>query len=209
MSDDANRFRSRSYSTLQTGRGGASVAKVLIGTISRMDSAAQIRQSLALAYWARVVGPQAAAASEADSVQNGVLIVRTKSSVWSHELMLHKDQILRGLNRLLGGAIITDILFRAQGLTRIEEPTVTPEMPSPEELSSVILEPEEKAELRVHLESLYSLEDDRIRNAIANRMIQETKLRHWRLAHGWNVCPKCNCVHHTPPRLCPVCRTAR
>jgi predicted nucleic acid-binding Zn ribbon protein len=173
-----------------------------------MDSAAQIQQSLALAYWPRVVGAQAAAASEADSVRDGVLFVRTKSSVWSHELNLHKARLLLNLNRLLGGKILQDIIFRAQGVTRTEEEP-EPDTPSPEELAAVILEPDEKAVLRARLQDLYTLENDRIRTTIATRLTLEAKLRHWRLERGWRVCARCTAVHKTDFPLCPICRLCR
>jgi predicted nucleic acid-binding Zn ribbon protein len=173
-----------------------------------MDSAAQIQQSLALVYWPRVVGAQAAAASEADSVRDGVLFVRTRSSVWSHELNLHKARLLLNLNRLLGGKIIQDIVFRAQGVTHTEEEP-EPDTPSPEELAAVILEPDEKAALRARLQDLYTLENDRIRTAIATRLTLEAKLRRWRLERGWRVCPRCTAVHRTDFPLCPLCRLCR
>lgn len=187
-------------------RGGVGIASALLSAISRMDSAAKVRESLALAYWPRVVGAQGAAATEADSVRDGILIVRTKSSTWSHELTLHKARLLLGLNRLLGGKIITDIYFRAQG---VEEKTEAddPETPTSEELDAIVLEPAEKDELRARLQALfYSVEDDHVRRTIAARLTTEAKLRHWRLERGWHVCPRCYAVHKTDYRLCPICR---
>ncbi len=181
---------------------------MLVNAISRMESAAQIRESLALAYWPRVVGAQAAAATEVETVRDGILFVRTKSSVWSHELTLHKARLLLGLNRLLGGKVIIDIIFRAQGVRKTEE-TVAPDMPSAEELAAVVLEPDERAELRARLQELIAIEDDRARRSIAARVTQELKLRHWRLEHGWHVCPRCSAVHKTDFRLCPICRLCR
>src|SRR5689334_95027 len=66
--------------------GGSPVAQVLASAIGRMESAPKIRESLALAWWPRVVGAQAAAATEVECTRDGILFVRTKSSVWSHEL---------------------------------------------------------------------------------------------------------------------------
>ena len=67
-------------------------------TIGMMEASTRIRESLAFAYWERVVGGTAAAASEVEMVSNGVLIVRTRSSAWSHELMMHRVRILERLN---------------------------------------------------------------------------------------------------------------
>src|SRR5579883_652280 len=69
----------------QAMRGSHPLAGVLQSAITPMESAGKIRESLALAYWPRVAGAQASAATEAESVRDGILFVRTKSSVWSHE----------------------------------------------------------------------------------------------------------------------------
>ena len=178
---------------------------LLQNVIGGMDASGQIHESLALAYWAKAVGVQAAAATEAASVRDGVLFVRTKSSVWSHELTLHKARLLQNLNRMLGGKVITEIVFKAQGLTR-QEPIEEPQPPSGDELANIALEPDERAELRSRLEKLYTIEDDRIREAIANRLVAEAKLRHWRLENGWHLCPNCSSAHKTDYDICPHCR---
>src|SRR5690348_9072138 len=95
-------------------RGG--VGEALAGLLGSLESATAVRESLALAYWERVVGPQAAAATEPESVRDGVLFVRTKSSVWSHELTFLKAHILTELNRRIGRPVIKEIIFRAQGV---------------------------------------------------------------------------------------------
>ena len=190
-------------------RSQSPMANVLGGAINRMDSAAQVRQSLALAYWDRAVGAQAAAASEADSVRDGVLIVRTKSSVWSHELALHKTRILQNLNRMLGGPMIREIIFRAQGITpKTEEKRETDE-PTQEDLQMVLLDAAEKAELRDKLEALIHIPSDHIRQTIAVRLTLDAKLRHWQLERGYQVCRRCDALHKTPYDVCPVCRLCR
>jgi predicted nucleic acid-binding Zn ribbon protein len=189
-------------------RGANPLARVLENVINPMESSARIHESLALAYWPRVAGAQAAAATQVDQVRDGVLIVRTKSAVWSHELTLHKARLLQGLNRMLGGKFITDILFRAQGLNRPEVPA-DPETPTAEELAAVPLEQAEKIELRARLQALITIPDDRVRQAIATRIVQETRLRHWRLEHGWQTCTRCQAVHNTDYRLCPICRLGK
>src|SRR5579883_245369 len=81
--------RAMSASAPPGARGGSPLVTALFNTINHFDSATQIRQSLALAYWPSVVGEQMAAASRPESVRDGILFVRTKSSVWSHEFTFH------------------------------------------------------------------------------------------------------------------------
>ncbi len=181
------------------------LAAVLVSTIGGMESAAQIRESLALVHWPEVVGPQGAAASQPESVRDGILFVRTRSSVWSHELTLHKPRLLAGLNRLLGGPVVKEIVFRARGMkppvevTRVEQPDATG-------IQAVVLSQSERVELREKLHALYSVEDDRAREVLARRLTQEAKLRRWRLDNGWRTCRRCEALHETEFALCPICR---
>ena len=189
-------------------RGGSPLSGLLHNVVGGMDSSTKIQESLALAYWPRAVGVQGAAATEVDVVRDGVLFVRTKSSVWSHELTLHKPKLLQNLNRMLGGKVLHDIIFRAQGITR-QEKIVEVDTPGAEELAAVVLEPEEKVELRVRLRQLISIPDDRIRHAIAVRLTNEAKLQHWRLERGWRLCLRCRMPHKTDADTCPQCRLNR
>ncbi len=172
-----------------------------------MESAGRIRENLAIGFWAAAVGEQAAAASRAESVREGVLTVRTKSSTWSHELSLYKHRILATLNQQLGGCVIRDIVFKAKGMPA--KPAPEPDAPTLEELQLVVLESAEKAELRRRLESLFGVENEHARLSLAQRTTLDMKLRHWQIAHGWKLCPKCQTTHKTNFALCPICRLCR
>ena len=172
-----------------------------------MESAGRIRENLAIGLWAQAVGEQAAEASRAELVRDGVLTVRTKSSTWSHELSLYKHRILETLNRQLGGCVIRDIVFKAKGIPA--KPAPEPDAPTLEELQCVILEPAEKVELRCRLESLFHVENEHARLSLAHRTTLDMKLRHWQLAHGWKLCPRCQTTHKTAFNLCPICRLCR
>ncbi len=169
------------------------------------EDSEKLQENLAVLYWERVVGNQAAEATEADSVNGGVLFVNTKSSVWSHELTLYKPRILAELNRFLGKACITDIRFRVRKLKK-EKVVVIPDTPPLEELKTVVLDPSERGELRTQLEELIYIPEDAVREKIAHRLMLDAKLRHWRIAHGWKVCTRCHTAHNTEYRLCPICR---
>lgn len=189
-----------------TMRGDHPMSGLLRNVIGGMNSAEQIMESLALAYWPRIVGQQAANATQPASVRDGVMIVRTRSSVWSHELTLHKAHLIQSLNRMLGTRVIRDIVFRAQGMKKVE--TAAPEVDTPdnEELNSVILDPDEVLELRESLKRLQEIPNERVREAISTRITMEAKLRHWRLERGWKLCIRCSFTHKTQYELCPYCR---
>ncbi len=188
--------------------GGSAITEILFSTIGNMDSCKRVRESLALAYWPMAVGEMGAAASETERVSEGILFVRTKSSVWSHELTLHKDQILKNLNRMLGGTIIRDVVYKTtRGISKrkrlVEE---IPDIPPIAELNAVVLEEAEKEELRTELRALFCIQDEKTRNSIAKRISLDAKLRHWRLERGWRICLKCRSLHKTEEEICPLCR---
>ena len=208
--------RLRKMSNQDPGRGSKGRAggrsyftELLLSTVNSMESAAKVRESLAFAYWATVAGPQAAEATEVEAVRDGILFVRTKSSVWSHELTLHKEQLISGLNKLLGGRIIKEIVYKARGVKTKPPPTPEVDAPPTAELDAVLLEPAELAELQQNLVNLKSIASGRIRDVMAARMTRDLKLRHWRIERGWKICGRCVALHKTRYRLCPICRLCK
>ncbi|WP_082629430.1 DciA family protein [Chthonomonas calidirosea] len=185
---------------------GGPLAEALMQAIAPLESAPLIRQSLALVCWPRVAGEQAAKASRAEMIRNGVLFVRTRSSTWSQELALHKHKLLQKLARLLGPGVVTDIVFRAQGVDGEDPSFPEEEEPTAEELHKVVLTDEEQELLKARLASLASISNARVRQAIAHRLEMEARLYHWRLERGWKACKKCQVLHKTPYALCPLCR---
>ena len=70
------------------------------GLAKRIDLASAVER------WAEVVGPQVAAATEAESVTaDGILWIRVKSSSWATELSLMAPRILAQLNQDRTGRI--------------------------------------------------------------------------------------------------------
>lgn len=190
-------------------RGQSSAALALDGALSGLESGVRIRESQALYLWAHVAGPQVAAASEAVSVRDGVLIVRTKSSTWSQQLSFMKATILAELNRRIGKPILRDIVFRAEGLPEPAPAETAPEMPTEEELAAIRLPAAEEAALRDELSQLQSMEDVSLRERLSRRIDRDRRLRQWRLQHGWRVCRECTAVHKSEDELCPICRVCR
>jgi predicted nucleic acid-binding Zn ribbon protein len=63
------------------------------GLVKRVDLASAVDR------WAEVVGPQVAAATEAEAVTaDGILWIRVKSSAWAMEISLMAPRILARLN---------------------------------------------------------------------------------------------------------------
>jgi len=176
--------------------------------LDRMEGGGKVRESLALAYWPRVVGPHVASASHAEEVRDGILLVRTKGSVWSQEISLLKHRILSELNRLCGKPVIKDIRFRASGVPPAEEDE-SEHGPTDEELAALRFTPEELAELQHARAEIATVPDKRMRRPLLRIAERRHRLRRWRLDHGWRVCSGCDVLHDGPGDLCTVCEAER
>ncbi len=164
----------------------------------------RIRALTAVHCWSQVVGPEAAAATEAENVRDGILFIRTKSSVWSHELSLHKSHILEDLNKRLGGHFIQDIIFRAKGIKRNQSENVESE-PTEEELANLSLTFEERSQLEQEIAGLNLPVGSELRDKLGKGIERQIKLKAWRLANGWRICPECGVLFRQGDR-CEFCR---
>ncbi|MAV69249.1 MAG: hypothetical protein CMG04_00340 [Candidatus Marinimicrobia bacterium] len=87
------------------------IGKSLDGFIRNSKIEKGLDQNRALLIWAEVVGHKIAENSEAQSIDAGVIIVRTKTPAWRQELQLQKPQIINKINEALTKKIIKDIRF--------------------------------------------------------------------------------------------------
>ena len=87
------------------------IGKALDGFIKNSKIEKGLEQSKALSIWADVVGDKIAENSDPQSIDAGVLIVRTKTPAWRQELQLQKKEILENLNTGSSNKLIKDIRF--------------------------------------------------------------------------------------------------
>tara|TARA_Y100000996_G_scaffold266376_1_gene209599 strand:- start:821 stop:1096 length:276 start_codon:yes stop_codon:yes gene_type:complete len=87
------------------------IGKALDGFIKNSKIEKGLEQSKALSIWADVVGDKIAENSDPQSIDAGVLIVRTKTPAWRQELQLQKPQIINKINEALTKKLIKDIRF--------------------------------------------------------------------------------------------------
>ncbi|MFQ3549997.1 MAG: DUF721 domain-containing protein [Armatimonadota bacterium] len=76
-------------------------------------------EAKAIAGYQEVVGKQIADASIPEKIQDGVLFVCCKSSSWSNELTLLKNEIIKKMNSYVGEKIIKDIKFTSRGYKQL------------------------------------------------------------------------------------------
>ena len=70
-----------------------------------------VAQQGALELWPSVVGYRVAKNTSAESVERGILIVRTTTPAWRQELLFQKKEIIKAINKELKNNIVKDIRF--------------------------------------------------------------------------------------------------
>ena len=70
-----------------------------------------VNQNKALQLWPDVVGKKVSDNTRAQSVEAGILIVKTKNAAWRQELVFKQSEIIQGLNKKLGKNTIKSIRF--------------------------------------------------------------------------------------------------
>jgi len=168
-----------------------------------------MRPHRALALWQEVVGDTLAQASTAETVRGGVLFVRARSGVWAHELTLLRGEILQRLNSRLGGAVISDIHFKAGGRRPKELTNLTqrqlPMAPTDAELGVARLDDlpvpsDPKAAMMQRVQAIRQ---------------RAAKTLEWKRATGWIPCRRCKALYEptfadqakrtATAGLCPLC----
>lgn len=177
------------------------------------ELAKALRPHFAKAAWAEVVGPQIAAVTQVERVQNGTeLVVRVKNSVWANELVLLKGDTLQRLNSALGGKVLTDIRFKASGLSRsrplaqTEEIFLTP-VPCDADLAEVALSPD--AQVRID-DAVSEITHCELRARIVRTLTRAARAEQWKRDNGWLPCSRCGTLTYpvplaASPLICPLC----
>ncbi|NMC81226.1 MAG: DUF721 domain-containing protein [Armatimonadetes bacterium] len=159
--------------------------------LRRRDLEAGVLQARAVSMWERVVGETVAAATRAESIRDGVLWVVTKSSAWSHELSMMREELVKRLNAELGSEVVTDIRFSVKRLPKREtrkESVVAP----PRALTE-----EEQAEVERAVCNLDSPFRERLAKLIAADILRRDNTR---------PCPTCGGPVRPDEKECPYCR---
>ncbi|OGP90995.1 MAG: hypothetical protein A2031_03485 [Deltaproteobacteria bacterium RBG_19FT_COMBO_43_11] len=87
------------------------ISEILLSILKKRGLASKIEENALLQLWPKAVGPQIILHTKADAVKNGILFVKTISSVWVQQLHFMKEEIRQKLNQFAGKNIVKDIRF--------------------------------------------------------------------------------------------------
>lgn len=87
------------------------LGEILFSVLKKKGMASKIEENTLFKLWPKAVGPQIASKTKPDSFKNGILFIKTVSSVWVQQLHFVKHDILDKLNKLAGKQTIQEIRF--------------------------------------------------------------------------------------------------
>lgn len=85
--------------------------KIIDSLLKNLGIETKIKESMAVVLWPEVVGERVAEVSRAVRVIDGILFIKVDNSAWRAELMMHRDTILKKINKKLGKFIVHEIRF--------------------------------------------------------------------------------------------------
>ncbi len=80
--------------------------------LRRYDLWQGYKQYLVVESWDKVVGPELAEVTTAENINNGILQVQVKDSVWAYHLSMLKPQLKKKLNDYAESKVVKDIYFK-------------------------------------------------------------------------------------------------
>jgi predicted nucleic acid-binding Zn ribbon protein len=96
------------------------IGEVLFSVLKKKGMASKLEENALMQLWPKAVGEQIATQTKPESFRNGILFVKTVSSVWVQQLHFVKQDILDKLNELSGKHAIKEIRFMV-GYSPIKE----------------------------------------------------------------------------------------
>lgn len=175
--------------------------KILKTRIRKLGIDTRIKEKTIFFYWEDMVGELSRFSAPA-FVNQGVLFVNVPNSVWAHNMLIFKHEILNRINSKLGSRVIKDIRFKCGkvGIRKFE--SFNREMDK--KMEKIDLTEREWA--RVDAISLH-IKDVALRNKFREIVVKDLKYRKWKLQQKWKPCIKCKRLHDEKHQLCYYCRS--
>jgi len=76
----------------------------------RIDAATREHEVFSL--WERAVGENVSKSCRPAAVHQGTLVVAVRDSAWMQELQFMKDEMIKKVNKAMGGSVIKQIIFK-------------------------------------------------------------------------------------------------
>ena len=112
--DEKRRDAAQKRSTtkpFERGRDPISALQGVDGLLNKFDWSEKLAKAELFVNWQLVVGDDSAKNSKPEEIQNGLLVVRCRSTAWATQLRLMQDQIIAKINDLFPSLRVREIKF--------------------------------------------------------------------------------------------------
>ncbi len=159
------------------------------------------QQQLVVYHWNDVVGEPTASHVSPGKFLKDTLTVHTDSSVWSHQVLIMKQDIIQKINTFAGKKLVKDLHIKA-GYQKRYRP-LKRELPSlGEYLNKVELHPEEITEIETKVRPV---QEEKLKSRLVSILKKQKKLDRLKLSYGWHPCKNCTALCAKNEAYCTVC----
>lgn len=93
-------------------KGFEKIGPILNKVIKKIGLKQRIKEETVLLIWKDVVDKTLSRHTKPSYIHRGILFVEIDSPIWSNEVSLLKEEIIKGLNKRVGEDIVKKICFR-------------------------------------------------------------------------------------------------
>lgn len=189
--------------------GPTAIIYALESYLARAGLIQKLKEQLAVASWARIVGRDVASKTTPLSVSNGILYIAVDSPSWACEISFLKEHIIRQLNEIVKEEVIRDIRSEVARKPRNQYIATGGEGDESGEVFDVKWLDEVSLPERVLLAiegMVNNIQDPAMAARLRLLLTRIKKSDVWKESKGWNRCPTCRALKTPSLKECPVCR---
>lgn len=182
------------------------VNNLLPAVFKHLGMSNKYNEAIILFHWEEIVGKEIYFHSRPHAVERGILILSVSNSVWSHHLMMLKQQIIKKINNYIGKAIIKDIRFVA-GYYRSEpkENNADFEVRTeyPIKLSNIKLD---ESDYRTVNELSEIIHDPQLKNLVSKIVKKVVASKKNKINNNYHECKICKRLCLPEDEYCSICK---
>ena len=153
-------------------------------------------------HWKDIVGDDVARHVSCGIFSRGTLTVHTDSSVWSHQVLMKKRELMKKINEFAGDKIVKDIRIQTGYQAKFRE--INKDLPNLDHyLNQITLEEDMIQEIKA---KTASVTDDKLKYKLTSILEKQKKLDKLKVAHGYHPCRICGTLCEKKETYCNSCR---
>ena len=153
-------------------------------------------------HWQDIVGEDVARHVSCGNFSRGTLTVHADSSVWSHQVLMKKREMMKKINEFAGDKIVKDIRIQTGYQAKFRE--INKDLPNLDYYLNQIMLEEDTIQDIDHMTA--SVTDDKLKIKLKSILEKQKKLDKLKVAHGYHPCSICGTLCEKKETYCHFCR---